>query len=1555
MNEESIFAAALEKQTPADRETYLAVACADNPELRAQVEGLLRASDDAGSFLNHAPLSGAGTDATIAATRVSGDTEKSAVWTGTLPYLEPCDTPGRIGRLGHYEIIEVVGHGGMGAVLRAFDTKLSRIVAVKVMAPELAANPMAVKRFEREATTAAAVHHDHVVTIHSVERDHRPPYLVMQFIEGQTLANKIEKEGALDLKQILRIGNQIAAGLAAAHKHGLIHRDVKPANILLENGVERVKITDFGLARAVDDVEITQAGQIAGTPQYMSPEQCRGESMDMRSDLFSLGSVLYTMCTGRPAFRAETTMGVLRRVCDDAPRPIGEVNAEVPPWLDAIVQKLMAKDPADRFQTASEVADLLGQHLAHVQSPALVPQPAPVTVPQQQPPLPAVALPPPGYPPQQPARSGGAVAFVVVAMIALFTVAPVVMIGIGLLLPYWALKSSPPRQDVSLGPIPAPELVLQPAAAVPEVPSVNLVEWGKFVDPVGNCRIERRPELATIYVPGVVPYNLIPNKPNGMNAPRLLSDAEGDFTLQIRLLPFAKAAAGTSTAGADTASWRSAGLVLLDGEKSLVRVERVSWGEKKEGAPMAHVECFRDGTRAEVHFAALSDDDRWTMLQMERKGNEIICRYSDDGERWEEYKIENLQLPSRVQVGLVAVHTTPSEFDPAFEDLRFGAVTSLKHVDTDFPLLSSDTLTRSRRIKGWSAAWSPDGKQLVRNASFENSGAKTPLEIVDLETGATTVLASGGVDPAWSPLPDGPIAFVRAPEGHDRVVANEEIWLVQPDGTNLRKLANGGYPSWSRDGRLFFRQWSSTNRKMTLNAMRPGDSEAETTIIPMVVTYPAVSPDGTRAAMWATGRPLIIGELSSQQTQLTAPGSTSEWEGVLASWSPDGRYVTFGDPATGDKRGLWIWDTHSGELRLLAEGHLTLPRWSPDGRRIAVDDRISSEVVILDVSELHLENGLPRAPGGWASLFNGRDLTGWKPHPPTSKTWTVKDGLLIGSGSNQYLYSERGDYEDFRLRAEVKINAAGDSGIMVRMTPPGAPPSAESGYEVQLVGDPKHVSPTATIIRHGAAVTGKGAAGRGDLIKPDEWFALEISAIGGTLTVSINGREVVNYRDDPPRTSGHIALQSFAEGTEIAFRKLEIQELPVARETNGLPLPRRSSADVLTSNAWEWNEPENLGPAINSAKSDGGPTLSGDGLTLIFHSEREGGRGESDLWVATRPSLDEAWSTPENLGSPINTADHECQASLSADARTLVYQSNRSGGAGASDLLMATREDPQGPWSEPIRLDALNSADDEGSPALSADGLSLVFHSDRDGKQGDLWLSTRESAKAPWSSPRNLGPRLNSRFFQGFATLASDNLSMIYNSNREGGPWSGPLWITTRSAVGDEWSQPQRFWSDSLGAWSPCLSADSQTLLFDSRRPGGQGEFDLWMARRVQKPLSASELAVVKALRELVAAKQRGRDAVKAGVDEGQLSLVKLCQAEAELIEARIQLAEAARPTENIEPLLVSLLKMLEEERAYVEKQIAAGIVKSSDLSDVEARIAAVKVRLAKVSLDHGR
>lgn len=289
-----------------------------------------------------------------------------------IKLLGPTDQPSMLGRIANYEVVGIIGRGGMGVVFKAFDAALNRYVAIKMLLPQLAVSGAARKRFAREGQAAAAVIDDHVLPIYGVSEWQGVPYLVTQYSRGTTLQKRIQDQGPLELPEILRIGLQCARGLAAAHLQGLVHRDVKPSNILIDTTVERAMLTDFGLARTVDDSSLTRTGVIAGTPQYMSPEQARGEPVDFRSDLFSLGSLLYTMCTGRAPFRADSSFGVLRQISDSTPREIQEINPEIPAWLCFIIQKLMAKKPNDRFGSAAEIAEILQQCLAHVQQPLVV-------------------------------------------------------------------------------------------------------------------------------------------------------------------------------------------------------------------------------------------------------------------------------------------------------------------------------------------------------------------------------------------------------------------------------------------------------------------------------------------------------------------------------------------------------------------------------------------------------------------------------------------------------------------------------------------------------------------------------------------------------------------------------------------------------------------------------------------------------------------------------------------------------------------------------------------------------------------------------------------------------------------------------------------------------------------------------------------------------------------------------------------------------------------------------------------------------------------------------
>ena len=279
------------------------------------------------------------------------------LWPLTL--LGPTDDPRMLGRIGPFEVSGCVGVGGMGVVFKARDPALDRYVAVKVLSPQLAASESARSRFEREARAAAAVVHDNVIAVHQVSEYQGLPYLVMPYLPGPSLEERLRQQGPLAPVEALRIARQVAAGLKSAHAQGLIHRDIKPANILLSGQTERALLTDFGLARAVDDASITRAGALAGTPQFMAPEQARGETTDERSDLFSLGALLFTMLTGRPPVPDASGMETIHRVGSEQPPRLSAVLEEVPRALEQAVSALHCFAPSQRVASAARAESLL--------------------------------------------------------------------------------------------------------------------------------------------------------------------------------------------------------------------------------------------------------------------------------------------------------------------------------------------------------------------------------------------------------------------------------------------------------------------------------------------------------------------------------------------------------------------------------------------------------------------------------------------------------------------------------------------------------------------------------------------------------------------------------------------------------------------------------------------------------------------------------------------------------------------------------------------------------------------------------------------------------------------------------------------------------------------------------------------------------------------------------------------------------------------------------------------------------------------------------------------
>jgi serine/threonine protein kinase len=290
-----------------------------------------------------------------------------------LAKIGPGQAPDELGRLGNYRLLQCLGTGATGVVFLAEDLQLRRRVALKVMKKATGDDELARQRFLREAQAAAVLDHENILTIYQVGEDRGFPYLAMKLLHGETLDARLKRESQLPVHEVLRIGREIAEGLDAAHERGLIHRDIKPANIFLEGSQARVKIVDFGLARGVsEDLQLTRTGMVVGTPAYMSPEQARGQRLDHRSDVFSLGCVLYRMLAGRTPFKADDTMGMLLALAQDTPTPIRAFNPCVPDALAGLIMRMLAKVPESRPQTTRAVADQLAEiadRIASVRQP----------------------------------------------------------------------------------------------------------------------------------------------------------------------------------------------------------------------------------------------------------------------------------------------------------------------------------------------------------------------------------------------------------------------------------------------------------------------------------------------------------------------------------------------------------------------------------------------------------------------------------------------------------------------------------------------------------------------------------------------------------------------------------------------------------------------------------------------------------------------------------------------------------------------------------------------------------------------------------------------------------------------------------------------------------------------------------------------------------------------------------------------------------------------------------------------------------------------------------
>ncbi len=296
----------------------------------------------------------------------SGQTSNRAIVSLVKTLLGPTDDDRSLGRLGRFEVLGIVGSGGMGIVLKARSIDMDRVVAIKIPQPQYWQSPETLLTLEREARSAAAVVHPNVISIYHVDRYRDVPYLVMPYVAGRSLEQRIRDQGPLPIDQALRIARQVASALAAAHACGVVHRDVKPANILLGAGTERAVLSDFGLAKVQSDATCTATGTFAGTPIYLSPEQASGCGAGPAGDLYSLGTVLWTMLVGQPPMSGMHTHAIVRKIADAQLPVLSDHCRDLPDWVNRLIEKLHATIPADRpsAQELTEWIEACQRHLA---------------------------------------------------------------------------------------------------------------------------------------------------------------------------------------------------------------------------------------------------------------------------------------------------------------------------------------------------------------------------------------------------------------------------------------------------------------------------------------------------------------------------------------------------------------------------------------------------------------------------------------------------------------------------------------------------------------------------------------------------------------------------------------------------------------------------------------------------------------------------------------------------------------------------------------------------------------------------------------------------------------------------------------------------------------------------------------------------------------------------------------------------------------------------------------------------------------------------------------